>query len=108
VISTFNTYSRGPTHWYLTDIGGGYNFGVAGLPHHTPQPSQPTVLHFPPKGSVRSQVNHPTIIKELEGINPKSHEWESLLDFCYNLTSNHSMTNDKPPRDRVNKANLKG
>jgi hypothetical protein len=36
VINTFNTCSRGPTHWSLTDTGGGYNLGGAGLPHHTP------------------------------------------------------------------------
>jgi hypothetical protein len=56
VISTFNTCSRGPTHQSLTDTGRGYNLGGAGLPHHTPRPSQPTVLHFPPKGPARSQV----------------------------------------------------
>jgi hypothetical protein len=32
-IGTFNTYSRGPTERYLTDTGGGYNLGGAGLPH---------------------------------------------------------------------------
>jgi hypothetical protein len=46
VISTFNTCSRGPTHRSLTDTGRGYNHGGTGLPHHTPRPSQPTVLHF--------------------------------------------------------------
>jgi hypothetical protein len=50
VISTFNTCSWGPTHWSLTEIGRGYNLGGAGLPHHTPWLSQPTVLCFPPKG----------------------------------------------------------
>jgi hypothetical protein len=34
----------------------GYNFGGADLSHHTLQPSQPTILHFLPKGPVRSQV----------------------------------------------------
>jgi hypothetical protein len=57
VISTFNTYSWGPTHRSLTDTGGGYNLGSASLPHHTPQPSQWMVLRFPPKGPTRSQVN---------------------------------------------------
>jgi hypothetical protein len=50
VINTFNIFSRGPTHRSLTDTDGGYNLGGAGLPHHTPRPSQPTVLRFPPKG----------------------------------------------------------
>jgi hypothetical protein len=57
-ISTFNTCLRGPTHRSLTDIIGGYNLRGASLPHHTPRPSQPTVLHFSLKGSVRSQVNN--------------------------------------------------
>jgi hypothetical protein len=56
LISTFNTCSRGPTHRFLTDTGGGYSLTGASLPQHTPRPSQPTVLHFPPKGPVRSQV----------------------------------------------------
>jgi hypothetical protein len=55
-ISMFNTYSRGPTYRSLTDTGGGYNLEGAGLPHLTPGPSQPMVLHFPPNGSARSQV----------------------------------------------------
>jgi hypothetical protein len=56
VISIFNTCSRGLTHRSLTDTGGGYNLWGAGLPHHTPRPYQPTVLHFPPKGPAWSQV----------------------------------------------------
>jgi hypothetical protein len=47
VISMFNTCSRGPTYWSLTDTGEGYNLGSAGFPHHTPRPSQLMVLRFP-------------------------------------------------------------
>jgi hypothetical protein len=43
-ISTFNTYSRVPSHRSLIDIDGGYNTGGAGFLHHS---SQPTVLSFP-------------------------------------------------------------
>jgi hypothetical protein len=50
MLSTFNTCSQGPTHRSLTDTGGGYNLWDGGLPQHTSWPSQPTVLHFPPKG----------------------------------------------------------
>jgi hypothetical protein len=53
-IGTFNTCSRGPTHWSLTDRGGGYNLGGAGLPHHTPPIFPTSGLHFPPKGHARS------------------------------------------------------
>jgi hypothetical protein len=82
VISTFNTCSRGPTHRSLTDTGGGYNLGGADLTHHTPQPFQPTVLRFAPKGPARSQVNQPTIINwTKEGANPKYFEWDPPLDF---------------------------
>jgi hypothetical protein len=45
-IGTFNTFSRRPTHRSLTDTGGGYNLGGAGLPHTTLRPSQPTVSTF--------------------------------------------------------------
>ncbi len=31
VISTFNTFSRGSTHWFLIDIGGGYHRGALNL-----------------------------------------------------------------------------
>jgi hypothetical protein len=55
-IGTFNTCSRVPIPRSLTDIGGGYNLGVASFPHTTPRTFQPTVLHFPPKGPIRSQV----------------------------------------------------
>jgi hypothetical protein len=47
VISTFNTCSRIPTSRSLTDTDGGYNLGGAGFQHHSPYPSQPTVLRFP-------------------------------------------------------------
>jgi hypothetical protein len=46
-IGTFNTCSRGLTHRSLTDTGGGYNHGGAGLPHTTPRASQPIVSPFP-------------------------------------------------------------
>jgi hypothetical protein len=46
VIGTFNTFSQGPTHRSLTDIGGAYNLGCAGFPHTTPQPSQLAVSTF--------------------------------------------------------------
>jgi hypothetical protein len=46
VISTFNTCSLGPTHRSLTNTGGRYNLWGSDFPHHTPRPSQPTVLRF--------------------------------------------------------------
>jgi hypothetical protein len=104
MIGTFNTYSWGPTHRSLTDTGGGYNLGGSGLPHHTPQLFRPTVstfhLRVPP--SLRLSIQQ--LSTELKGrSNPKSHEWEPPLDFYCNLSSKHSITNGKPPRDRINK-----
>jgi hypothetical protein len=46
VIGTFNTCLRGPTHWSLTDTGGGYNLEGADFPYTTPRPSQLTVSPF--------------------------------------------------------------
>jgi hypothetical protein len=57
-IGTFNTCLSGPTHRSLFDTGGGYNLGGVSFPHHTPRPSQLTVLHFPPKGPPDLQINH--------------------------------------------------
>jgi hypothetical protein len=46
-IGTFNTCSRGPTEWSLTDTGGGYNLGGTGMPHTTPWPSRSVASPFP-------------------------------------------------------------
>jgi hypothetical protein len=46
-ISMFNTFSWGPTHQYLTDTDGGSHIGGVVFPHHSPRPSQLTILHFP-------------------------------------------------------------
>jgi hypothetical protein len=57
-ISTFNTCSWGPTHRSLTDTNGGYNLGGAGLPQHSPCPSQPTVLRFSSKAPSGLKLNN--------------------------------------------------
>jgi hypothetical protein len=45
-IGTFNACSRDPIHQFLTNIGGGYNFGGVGFSHTTPRPSHPVVSTF--------------------------------------------------------------
>jgi hypothetical protein len=45
-IGTFNTCLRGPTHRSLTDTGGGYNLGGAGLPHTHSSTFPTSWLHF--------------------------------------------------------------
>jgi hypothetical protein len=91
VIITFNTCSRGPTNWSLTNTDGGYNFGGPGLPHHTLRPSQPTVLYFPPKGPTRSQVNQSSITNWTKReINPNLASGTPPLDFYRSLSSKHS------------------
>jgi hypothetical protein len=47
VVSIFNTCSQVPTHKSLIDTYRGYNLGGVSFPHHSPRPSQPTLLHFP-------------------------------------------------------------
>jgi hypothetical protein len=98
-IGTFNTCSRVPTHWFLTDTGGSYNFGGASFPYHTPWPSQSTVLQFPPKGSTRSQVNHstlPTGVKEDQTINLASGTLHPTSTISYHLRI--ACANGNPPR----------
>jgi hypothetical protein len=55
-ISTFNTCSRGATHWSLSDTGGSDSLEGVVFPHTTPRPFQPMVLPFPPKGPAWSLV----------------------------------------------------
>jgi hypothetical protein len=62
-ISTFNSCSRGPTHWSLTDTSGGYNRGGADFPHTTSRPSQPIVSPFPLRS--RSVSDYPYNIYQL-------------------------------------------
>jgi hypothetical protein len=57
VIGTFNTYSWRPTYRSLTDLGGGYNLGGAGLPR-THSPTFPTsCVHFPIRAPPGLQFN---------------------------------------------------
>jgi hypothetical protein len=53
----------GPTHRFLTDIGGGYNLGGASLPHTTPRPSQPVVSTFHLRAPPSLQFNQVPSIK---------------------------------------------
>jgi hypothetical protein len=77
----------------LSRHGRGCNLRGVSLPHHTSRSSQPMVLHFPPKGTARSQVIHPIIInRTTKGTKPKSREWEPPLNFYCNLSSKHSMS----------------
>jgi hypothetical protein len=46
-ISTFNTFSRGPTEQSLIYIDGGYNLGGAGLPHTHSSTFLTSCPHFP-------------------------------------------------------------
>jgi hypothetical protein len=46
VVSTFNTYSRGTTHRFLTDIDSDYHLEDADFTHHSSRPCQLKVLHF--------------------------------------------------------------
>jgi hypothetical protein len=54
-IGTFNTCSRGPTHQFLTDTGGGYSLGSADFSHTTPRLFQPVVSPFHLRASLGLQ-----------------------------------------------------
>jgi hypothetical protein len=58
---------------YPTQVG--YNLGGVDLQHHTPRPSQPMVLRFPPKGPGWSLVDNqpmPTELKREQTVNVMS------------------------------------
>jgi hypothetical protein len=77
------TCSWGPTHRSLTDTDGGYNLGGAGLPQHSPCPSQPTVLRFPSKAPSGLKLNNAP--------------WETSKNQVYgNLLSSHSLLTTWP------------
>jgi hypothetical protein len=69
VISTFSIARGEAINRSLTDIGGGYNLRGVDFPQHSTRPSQLTVLCFPPKGLIRSQINHPTITNWTKEVN---------------------------------------
>jgi hypothetical protein len=56
-IGMFNTCSWGSIHRSLTDTGGGYNLGGAGLPRTTPGPSQSAVSHVHLRAPAGLQFN---------------------------------------------------
>jgi hypothetical protein len=62
-IGTFNTYSQGPTHWSLTDSGGGYNLKGAVFSHTTLRPSQSAVFTFHQRVPLGLQFNQVLSIK---------------------------------------------
>jgi hypothetical protein len=62
-IGTFNTYSQGPTHWSLTDSGGGYNLKCAVFSHTTLRPSQPVIFTFHQRAPLGLQFNQVLSIK---------------------------------------------
>jgi hypothetical protein len=79
-IGMFNTCSQGSTHRPLIDTGRGYNPRGVSFPQLTPWPSQPTVLHFPPKRPAQSQLiqsQHKPLVKVI---------WD-LLPTCGLLTT---------------------
>jgi hypothetical protein len=72
----------GPTHQFLIDTDESYNLEGASFSHHTPHPSQLTVLRFPPKGLVRSPVT-------------RFHQLSHCLGLK-NLWSSHGLPTTRP------------
>jgi hypothetical protein len=106
-ISTFNTSSRVPTSWSLTDTGGGYHIENLRIATTLSPPYPFEGSTNPSNGPTRSQINHNNYQFSWEGTNPKSCEWELPLDFYHNLSSKHSITNGKPPKMGVTRINRK-
>jgi hypothetical protein len=67
-IGTFNTCSRGPTHWCLTDSGEGYSLEGAIFSRTTPRPFQPAVFTFHLRASSGLQFNQVLPVKSKCGV----------------------------------------
>jgi hypothetical protein len=95
-IGTFNTCSRGSTHRFLIDTGGGYNLRGAGFSHITPRPFQPTVSLFHQRAPPGLQFNQvPPLNQSAEFKKPMAATWSS--DHSTNYRSLHlclAITND--------------
>jgi hypothetical protein len=89
-IGTFNTYSRGPTHWFLTDTGRGYSLKGAGFAHTTPRPSQLTVFTFHLRALPGPQFNEVLSTKpESIGADmPDHNRWQSRAPLFRHVLMN--------------------
>jgi hypothetical protein len=76
VIDTFNTCSWGPTEQSLTDTGGSYNLGGAGLPHTHSSTFLTSCLRFPLKAPPDLHFNQvPVINQSFEFEGPMAATW---------------------------------
>jgi hypothetical protein len=92
-IGTFNTCSRGPTHQYLNDTGGGYNLARVGLPTPLPDLSNRRfyTFHLMVPQCLRLSIQTlSTEIRREQTLNLVSET--SPLDFYRSLSSKHSMS----------------
>jgi hypothetical protein len=97
-IGTFNTCSRGPTHWSLINIGGGYNLRSASFSHTTPRPSQLTVSTFHLRAPPGLRLIHPPLPKDLkreQTLNLTSGSLHSTTTATYHLSISLLMLSDK-------------
>jgi hypothetical protein len=97
-IGTFNTCSRGPTHWSLINIGGGYNLRGASFSHTTPRPSQLTVSTFHLRAPPGLRLIHPPLPKDLkreQTLNLASGSLHSTTTATYHLSISLLMLSDK-------------
>jgi hypothetical protein len=100
-IGTFNTCSWGPTHRFLTDSGGGYNLGGAGLPHTTPRSFQPVVSTFHLRAPPGLQLTKFHLLNQgVECREPMAATWSSdhsaiyrSLHLCLAITNDLSSSN---------------
>jgi hypothetical protein len=98
-IGMFNNCSRGPTHRYLTDTGGGYCLGGVGFSHTTLWPSKPTVFpfHLRAPHDLRLSINSsPSELRGDLSLNLVSGSLHSTSTVTYHLSI--AWANDVPPR----------
>jgi hypothetical protein len=108
-IGTFNTCLWRSTHRSLTNKGGGYNLGGAGLPRITSRPFQPAVSTFylrAPPGLRLIIQQLPTDLKRDQALNLTGGRLHSTSTVTYHLSI--ACANDIPLRDRFKEGNPEG
>jgi hypothetical protein len=85
VVGAFNTCSRGLTHQSLTDTGGRYNLGGAGLSHITPRPFHPAISIFHLRALLNLYFNHELLNQSFDFKDPMVATWSFDHSAIYRI-----------------------